>query len=344
MNRPPGAGVLFAGCLILFAAVPRSAGAQDDDEPEFWQGNVNIGLGLFQSVSLAPFPALRSGLGPRLPSSLLEDGFEFRVTEDWARMLSTQHQWLLDYDVLRSNLGVSYGISNDLRVDLDFESATRTTGYLETFIIGFHRTFNLSIGNRRQYQNHPQTISILPPDGGPPVLITQHDPQPYAQSAIATGEYALLRGNEWIPDLALSASLRGALHSGDLSSGSPIAGGGSLSMAKSVGDVNFYLSGSGAWFGAQRLSGLALRPLQWSALAGFEIRAASWVSITAQYLLTSGGVDELGDLSRPSNEVTAGFKWDLGRGYLLETAVLENVINPYNTPDFGVHFSLTVRW
>jgi hypothetical protein len=345
MNRRVGAGLLAVVLLLLISAWPRAARAQDEPEaPPYWQDNTNIGLGLFQSVSLAPFASLRIGLGPRLPSSLAEDGVELHVNEDWARMLSVTDQWLLDYDVLRSNVGVAYGVTNDLRLDLDFESATRTTGYLETFIIGFHRTFGLSLGNRRQYQDHPQTFMVQPPKGGPTVLIDQHDRQPYAQALIATGQYALLRGNDTLPDISLSLSLRGAFHTGDLSGGSPIDLGSSLSFAKSLGPVNLYLGGSVAWFGTEDLSGLPLRSVQWSGIFGVEIRAVSWFSITAQYLITSGGVDDLADLSLPSHEITAGFKWDLGKGFLLETAILENIINPYNTPDFGVHLSLTVRW
>jgi hypothetical protein len=346
MNLRFGTGLLVAVSVCLGVAWPTAAVAQEEEEEprHFWDSSPNIGLGLFQSVSLAPFSSFRLGFGPKLPSSLAEDGIEVRINEDWARMLSVQEPWLLDYDVLRSNIGVSYGITRDLRVDLDFESGTRTTGYLETFIIAFHRTFGLALGNRREYQDHPQTIIIIPPNGGQTVEIDQHDPQPYARSILASMEWAFLRGDDWVPDIQVSTTFGGAVRSGDITSGSPIDVGGSLSFAKSAGPLNFYLAGSAAWFGNEKLAGLTLRPLQWSALFGFEVRPLSWFSITAQYLLTSGGADGLGDLSRPSNEITAGFKWDLGRGYLLETAIIENVINPYNSPDFGVHLSLTMRW
>jgi hypothetical protein len=323
--------------------MPETAEARDDDDPPYWQDNTNIGLGLFQSVSLSPLPSLRTGLGVRLPSSLLEDGIELHVNEDWARMLSVTDQWLLGYDVLRSNVGLMYGVTNDLRLGMDFESATRTTGYLETFIIGFHRTFNISIGNRRQYQDHPQTILIKAPNGST-VFIDQHDPQPYAQALIATGEYSILRGDDTVPDVQASLSLRGAFHSGDLSGGSPIDVGGTLSAAKNWGPVNFYLGGAVSWYGTEDLQGMPLKSVQWQGLFGLEVRVVTWFSVTGQWLITSGGVEGLSDLSRPSHEVTAGFKWDLGKGYLLETAILENIVNPYNSPDFGVHFSFTVRW
>src|SRR5436189_4950116 len=66
----------------LFSLVPAFAAAQDETPKRlFWEAEENIGLGLFQSVSLSPLPSLRSGLGPRLPSSLQSGAFEFRINE-----------------------------------------------------------------------------------------------------------------------------------------------------------------------------------------------------------------------------------------------------------------------
>jgi hypothetical protein len=283
-------------------------------------------------------------MGPRLPSSLPAGVVELHVSEDWARVLSVRDEWLLDYDVLRSNLDLSVGLMDRLRLDFDYETATRTTGYLDTFIIGFHRTFNLSIGNRRQYANHPQRIEIHPRDGSPPVIIDEHDPQPYQQSLLASTQYALVEGDDQLPVISASLSLRRMLAPGDLTLGSPVDVGMSVSMAKSVGPLNTYLGASVAWFGNQDLSGLRLRPLLWSGVFGLEFRWYDWMSVTGQYLVTSGGVDSLGDLSRPSHEITAGFKWDLGGGALLEFAILENVINFFNSPDFGVHLGFGLRF
>lgn len=342
MNRRTIAGVLVAAAL---SALPAAALAQEDEvAPVYYNGDENLGLGLFHSVSLAPFPSFRTGLGPRLPSSLAEGGVEFRVIQDWATVLSVQDEWLLDYDVQRASLGLSWAVTSRVRLDLDLEGGTRTGGYLDTFVIGFHRTFNLSIGNRRQYQDHPQRLQIQPPDGSPTVLIDETDEQPFQQAMIATAQYALVRGNSAEPAISAAVSVRRVLDQGDLSMGSAVDVAGSLSFAKSAGPVYFYLGGAVAWFGREELEGLPLRSIQWSGIVGVEVRATDWFSVVAQYLITSGGVDSMDDLSRPSHEIAAGFKWDLGKGYLLETAILENIINPFNSPDFGVHLSLVVRW
>jgi hypothetical protein len=345
MNRRTARVAFAAAALCLMAsAAPAQEKQEEPDQPSVWSRDENIGLGLFGSVSMSPIPSFRTGMGPRLPSTLQAGEVDLRINEDWARVLSVKNEWLLDYDVLRSNLGLSIGLMDRLRLDLDYETGTRTTGYLDTFIIGFHRTFNLSIGNRRQYANHPQRIEIHPRDGSTPVVLDEHDQQPYQQSLIVGTQYTLLEGDDYIPFLAASLSLRRLLAPGDLSVGSPIDVGGSLSMAKALGPLNLYLGASVAWFGNEELSGLPLRPLMWSGILGLELRCFDWMSITGQYLITSGGVDSLGDLSRPSHEITAGFKWDLGGGALLEFAILENVVNFFNSPDFGVHLGFAVRF
>jgi hypothetical protein len=332
--------------LLLLLSLTAHALTQDSDEaaPGLWQQDKNLGLGLFPAVSMSPFQSLRTGLGPRLPSSIGEGRFELRVAEDWARVLSVKDEWEMDYDVLHSNLGFSWGLTDRLRIDVDYETGTRTTGYLDTFIIAFHRTFNLALENRRQYQHHPQTITISPRDGSAPIVVDEHDPQPFQQALIASGQYTLLQGDEEVPVLAASLSLRRVLDSGDVSLGSPVDVAASISMAKRVGPVNLYLGASAAWFGEENFQGLPLRSLMWAGVAGIEVPCFPWMSVTAQYLISSGGVDSLGDFSRPSHEITVGFKWDVGGGVLLDFAILENILDFYNTPDFGVHLGLAVRW
>src|SRR5258708_34493819 len=98
MNRPPVVGLFLAAFLSALPFLARTADAQEDEDekPAYWQDNPNLGLGLFQSVTLSPLPSVRSGLGPRLPSSLAEDGIRVRGNEAWARALSISKPCVLD--------------------------------------------------------------------------------------------------------------------------------------------------------------------------------------------------------------------------------------------------------
>jgi hypothetical protein len=76
----------------------------------------------------------------------------------------------------------------------------------------------------------------------------------------------------------------------------------------------------------------------------FEWHVFTEFSIIAQYLVTSGAGVGLGDLSLPVHEIVAGFKWEPWQGVLIEISIVENIINPYTSPDFGVHGGVTFRW
>src|SRR4051812_35592037 len=56
--------------LLLSLADPAATQEPDEAAPGLWQRDENVGLGLFPAVSMSPFQSLRTGLGPRLPSSI----------------------------------------------------------------------------------------------------------------------------------------------------------------------------------------------------------------------------------------------------------------------------------
>jgi hypothetical protein len=50
-------------------------------------------------------------------------------------------------------------------------------------------------------------------------------------------------------------------------------------------------------------------------------------------------VRHFGSLSEPSNEIALGCKWQVINGGVVGFALLENIINNDNSPDFGIHLS-----
>src|SRR5262249_42814240 len=157
-----------------------------------------------------------------------------------------------------------------------------------------------------------------------------------------TLQHTLTYGDDVVPAVTWALSVRGAVGPDDLRGGSPLQLGGSIGLSKEVETFRFYLRGRFAWFGRQNFFGLKLRTTEWSATAGVEWNFLTDVSIIGQYVLTSGGVDGLQDLSRPSHEVVAGFKWEIGTRVVIDLAIVENVINFQNSPDFGIHGGITI--
>lgn len=338
--------------ILLALAVPAAARAQEfpgfdpdderagalDDRPP------NLGYGPFSYGSLAPIPSLRSGFTTRFPSSLPEGGFEVRVAESWVRTFSVTNRVEMDFDIARTNIAFSWGLSEEFRLDLEIEGAERTGSRLDAFILGFHHVFGIPPGGRDQFARNGNHLSIQPPEGGPRIVVDENDPQPYEQAAVLTLHHTFTFGDEDWPAVSWSASLRGNLHQGDLSGGSPVDLSASVGLVKEFETLHVFLGGNVQWFGREDFFGLKLRTLAWSATAGVEWNLLEDFSLVAQYMATSGGVDDLGALSRPSHEVVAGFKWRVFARVLIEFGVIENVINFDNGPDFGVQVGVTFRW
>jgi hypothetical protein len=211
-------------------------------------------------------------------------------------------------------------------------------------ILGFHDAFGIAVGARNQFSRNENRIEIQPPDGGPRLVVDETNPQPYEQGLLATFQHILTYGDDAFPAVSWSLTLRRHLDEGDIEPQGPVDIGASVGFAKRAGPFHLYAGGTFAWFGRESYFGLKLRTTQWSALAALELNVISDFSVIGQLLVTSGGIDGLKHLSDPCYEVTAGFKWEFLKGMILDFAIVENVINFENSPDFGIHGGLTFRW
>jgi hypothetical protein len=339
--------------VLVSAALSSLAAAQDfptfpdhpkGDEESLWFREPNVGYGPLNYASMSLFPSLRSGFETHFPESMPSGKFDFRVNESWVKFSSSSDLWRIDYEVVRTNLGFSWALSDDVRLDLSIESSSRTGGTLDAVILGFHQAFGVATGYRNSFARNENRIEIQPPDGGPRIVVDKTDPQPFEQAAILTLRDTVTYGNEDLPAIAWSVSARGNLSTGDLSRSGPFDLGASLGVVKEFESFHLYAGGNLAWFGREEFFGLKLKPIQWSTTVALEWRAASDLSLIAQYVLTSGGAERLSDFSRPCHEVLAGFKWEPKGGVLLQFALEENIVNFANSPDFGIHAGITFRW
>ena len=339
--------------VLAVASLSSAAVAQDfptfpdhpeGDEPGLWFREPNVGYGPLNYVSMALFPSLRSGFETNFPESMPSGTFDLRLTESWVKNSSSSDLWQIDYEVLRSNVAFSWALSDDVRLDLTIESASRTGGTLDAVILGFHQTVGLAVGYRNRFARNENRIEIQPPDGGPRIVVDKSDAQPYEQAAIVTLRDTVTYGDEDLPALAWSVSVRGGLATGDVNRSGPFDLGASLGLVKEFESIHLYLGGNLAWFGREDFFGLKLKPIQWSTTAGLEWHLATEFSLIAQYVITSGSAERLSDFSRPCHEILTGFKWEPWKGVLIQFALEENIINFANSPDFGVHAGITFRW
>src|SRR5436190_13976040 len=112
MKRAPTSRVpLVAACLALLPTIAW-AGESSEEETCFRVERPNVGLAPFDSVSLSPFSSLRPGFLPAMPTTLGGGCFEARLSQSWAKVISTSADWLIDYEVLRTSAKFDYGITD----------------------------------------------------------------------------------------------------------------------------------------------------------------------------------------------------------------------------------------
>jgi hypothetical protein len=345
MIRPSLLGVALA--VLWAASLPGLswAGEEPGEGDGLWAQESNVGYGPFESVSLSPFSSLRPGFRPTMPSTLGDGSFEARVAQSWAKVISSSADWVIDYEIARTSVKLAYGITHSLSVDLEVDSSERSPGSaLQHFMLGFHRIFGIQTAYLTAYPAATDRFQVTPPGGGPPIEVQDHDREPFVAGGLLRVQQTLSAGDDWMPAAAGALSLRTDFVQENLQGGSPVDLAASLSFSKGAGPVVFYLGADVEWYGTESFFGIPMRPIQWSILGAVEWRALPGFSVLGQYLLKSGAVDQLHDFSLPSNEITAGFKWEIGAGFLISVAILENVVNPYNTPDFGFHLELALRF
>lgn len=339
--------VVFAIVVGIAPSLQDEGGAEEAFEWEVESGflSPNIGLGPFRGLSVAPLASLRPGFFPVPPSNLPRGSFELHETEDWANVWSVNgSKFFLDYEVLVSEVSLAYGIDDGLRVEFAFVDGARFGGTLDPLIIGTHRLVGARQKGRTDFPENDFRYELDPGNGRPAIALDNGERGSYAQAIEGTAQYTFAGERGGPPALSGALTLRREVGESELRGGSPLDVALSLSSAIGFGDFYAYLGAGAAWFGHERFHGLALRAMQYSGLAAIEWNFVSWLSFIVRYQLIEGGLNADGPFSRPSHESTIGFKIEPWRNVLVEVAMIENHVNPYNSADFGFHLGVAIRW
>lgn len=331
------------------APLPDLTGADDKAPESPWEPSIpalNVGYGPLRIPSQSPFQALRFGFLPRTPSTIAAGQVELRTSETWVNMFAMQEdEYLLDFEMLRSGIGVAYGLSDELEVDLEFVDKSRFGGRLDGFVRGFHDAFGIRQAGRDDVPNGGFAFDIQKNGGKPPVSLSNRARGSFSRELALAFQHNVTPGTETTPAIAYTLTLGFETNpSEDLKEGRSPTVAPSVSVAKGFGDVYAYVSGGVAWFGKEEFSGIELRPIQASVMLALEWRFSAAASLITQYLVSQGVAEHLGPFSTPSHEVTLGWKVEIWQGAVLEVGVIENVLVFDNSPDFGIHSGFTYRF
>jgi len=307
----------------------------------------NVGYGPLRLGSQSPFQSLRFGIDPRTPSTIAEGQWEAHVTETWSNtfVYDAGKGLLLDFETLDTRFALAYGVLDELELELGYENRTGIGGVMDRFINAFHRTLGLTDAGRHNFPRNQFQIQVPDNKGVPALTLGSGDQGSYSNSLLLTVQHNVTCGTETLPAIAYALTLRANLDNGPGLSGQlPVEPQLSVSLSKAFGDFYAYGSVAFGYFGTEHLGVIHLRPTQYSGLGAVEWRFASNMSLTLQYLVSQGVAKDLGSFSDPSHEITLGWKWELAERTVFEFGLIENLIHFDNSPDFGVHAGLTVRF
>lgn len=305
----------------------------------------NVGYGPLRLQSLSPFQTLRFGLQPRTPSTLAEGAFEVYLSEGWANIWAiNEGDHLVDFEVTQTHASFAYGVSDVLQIDLEYVQRSRFGGKMDRFIQDFHDAFGIDQGGRDEVPKGNFGLTINE-NGRTTAQLTNRDRGSFSESLLLTAQHNVTCGTEDLPAFAYALTVRTELgDQADLRDAEIIDLHGSVSASRRFGDFFAYLSLGYAWFGKERFQDVELKTTQFSALLALEWQFTAGASFVLQYLLSEGVAERLPDFSDPSHEITLGLKVEIAPMTVFEFGLIENAVTSDNSPDFGLHAGLMLRF
>jgi hypothetical protein len=306
----------------------------------------NVGFGPLRLSSQSPFQSLRIGLVPLTPSTLAEGQWEVHLgVADSNVFIKKPGEYLLQFDLVQSNLSVGFGLSNELEADLEYDQRSRIGGFMDQFIQHFHRAFGLTNQLRETEPLNGYALRFPASQSHPAVDVGHRSEGSYSNTLSFALRQNLTCGSEELPAVAVGLILRTPLGgSEDLEHEGPVDPGVTLSLAKRLGDFHFYASGLVAYYGHDSFRGIPLRPVQLSGLLAVEWQFLDWAAMVLQYQISQGVAEGLGPFGSPANELALGWKIEFAPRALLELGLIHTLLNNENSMDFGFTLGLTVRF
>lgn len=328
MIRALAAAALLAPCAVPLPALDTGGG-----------------LGPLRIPSQSPGQSLRLGLVPRTPSDLAAGQWEAFAGATWANVWAYKPEYQLDYEVLSQELMLAHAPATGWRLEGALIVRTTFGGAMDGFIQGFHDAFNLGQGGRDQVPRGRTVIRIAPTASQPGVLLADDDLEGVSEvhARLTVQRHLLCCSARW-PSLAVAATVQAPLTASDAYAGGDLDAALDAIAAQRLGRLHAYATLTCTRYGAERIHGVRVHRSVWSGLAALEGRLGARWSLVLQYLASQGIAPDYHVFSRPSHELTGGFKVRLGERAVAEVGALENLVTFDNSPDFGVHAALRVRW
>jgi hypothetical protein len=251
--------------------------------------------------------------------------------------------YYFDGETTRLDLGYSRGMPGGWELAVTLPLVRHSGGFLDEHIDTFHDLAQRSHAGRE----------LAPPRAGAMVLLTAQDDYVLVGDDLPAGE---------IGDLTLAARfalppmgerLRGDLRAlVELPTGDPrtLAGSGEIDFGASL-SLRWSFARSRLTFGAGYVivGGLEITPdlpmtNTFTGTLGYEYRLASWASIVGQFLYSTSPYRALGadGLSDAAGALAIGPRFDIGRRWVVDVALVEDMVA--HNADLDIGFLVSLVW
>jgi len=327
-----------ATVFSLLLLVPASLHAADMEITPFKTTNQS------PPVIIQPLPAESSAWIS--PKGKFSSALTFDLASNYTSSSTVSEQILLDGESYRWTLSTRYGVTDKLELGIEIPWIVQSGGFLDSFIIDWHKTFGMPQGGRDIAPKN-QIEYRYSDSGGQRLLMDS--------SGSGLGDLVLTGGmklyEEQAPErhdaIALRATFKFPTGDSDSLRGNGAVGGtislcGSSTYFTERGSFGLFGSAGGMISAKGDILGDQQRPVAAFGTFGLGWGAASWISFKAQINANTPLYKDssLAELSDPAVMLVTGGALHLPGDYLLDIGVSED-ISVATAPDVAFHLGLS---
>ena len=305
----------------------------------------NVRLGPIRYIDPSPFQLQRVNATPGCVDMFSKGDFLLSGALSWNnRWACKPGRFFVDGEFLQFSIDAAYGITDWLMLRLQIPFGWRGGGVMDGFIMGFHDTFGFGQVGRDLFPRDKFSLVLWREDGSL-YRLTEKDAGAGMEDLVLTAKFRITDGTRWIPLVYLSLNLTLPTGNEDELWGiGNVSGGPTLSLAKRIWRLYFYLDLQYTAYASGELVGIAMEQNQFSILTAIEWSIVERWSLILQYQWHSGATKNFYEFAKPTNQVGLGFKAVVARETVVSFGILENFVFFDNSPDLALAFNVAHKF
>ncbi len=303
---------------------------------------LNYGIGILNIRSQSVGTSFRLAL-PLLVPGDIKQGWQTFAQTTWSNIWAQNESYLIDYEMLDSTLGFSYGLNQRLGMGVMVASRAYFGGEMDSVIQEFHDLLGVGQSGRNYYKKGRSAINEYNPVTGD--LIGRNSAHGLNNSGINLfANYNFIQNNRMLPGVNIYCVARYAFDSADI-----VTKENGLDLGLGVGlakkwnsDFYTYAIAGYTLFDDQGETNNTIFELKDHQFTGFFAMAyllSENAALLAQYLYSTSVIERIQGLDEPSHELHLGLKFRIGKRSVMDFSIIENIITMDNSPDFGIHLA-----